>query len=142
MPLGPCVFAVADSQTDASPTPEERPRGGDRGRRGTEEEEPGAGAQRLLSLTTVSPLLSPKSAFRPIWDDPTKQLDSAPERDSRQGFVPIQAPRPSFHLFNTHRENLRQSLLHREERPPVDTRVTDSGASVWDSDSEGPCSTV
>ncbi|KAJ0008513.1 hypothetical protein NQD34_015928, partial [Periophthalmus magnuspinnatus] len=110
-------------------------------RRGTEE---GGGAKKLVTVMTGSPPLHPKSAFRPIWDDPTKQLDSAPERDSRQGFVPIQAPRPSFHLFNTHRENLRQSLLQQRGAPPGghQSNMT-TGASLWDdSDSEGPCSTV
>lgn len=97
--------------------------------------------KRLVSVRRGSPPLHPKSAFRPIWDDPTKQTDSAPERDNRQGFIPIQAlTRQSFHVFNTHRENLRQSLLQQRG---VHAAVSNSGG-LWDDseDSEGPCSTV
>lgn len=113
-------------------SPEEVMRGG--------AEEPN---RRLVTVMRGSPPLHPKSAFRPIWDDPTKQLDSAPERDSRQGFVPIQAPRSSFQLFNTHRENLRQSLLQqRGAHPGMSNGDVSTGAFWEDSDSEGPCSTV
>ncbi|TNM95856.1 hypothetical protein fugu_016939 [Takifugu bimaculatus] len=47
--------------------------------------------KRLVSIRTGSPPLHPKSAFRPIWDDPSRQDDSAPEKDVRKGFVPVQA---------------------------------------------------
>uniref|UniRef100_A0AAV2JFI1 DH domain-containing protein n=1 Tax=Knipowitschia caucasica TaxID=637954 RepID=A0AAV2JFI1_KNICA len=101
------------------------------------EEDEEEGMTRPTILKT--PRSPPKSAFRPIWDDPSKQLDSAPERDCRQVFIPIQTPRPSFHLFNTHRENLRQNLLQQRGAPPGGN----TAASLWDdSDSEGPCSTV
>ncbi|KAM9707303.1 uncharacterized protein ACNS7B_024697 isoform 1-T1 [Menidia menidia] len=93
--------------------------------------------KRLVSVKKGSPPLHPKSAFRPIWDDPSKQqADSAPEKDHRQGFIPIQAPaRQNFQSFNPSRENLRPGLAQQRETRPA--------AGLWDSeDSEGPCSTV
>ncbi|XP_029349254.1 rho guanine nucleotide exchange factor 33 isoform X2 [Echeneis naucrates] len=97
--------------------------------------------KRLVSVRKGSPPLHPKSAFRPIWDDPSKQLDSAPEKDSRQGFIPIQAPaRPNFQTFNPNRENLRPGLVQQRANHAA---VMSSGG-LWDDseDSEGPCSTV
>ncbi|XP_062296815.1 uncharacterized protein si:ch211-67f24.7 [Scomber scombrus] len=98
--------------------------------------------KRLVSVRKGSPPLHPKSAFRPIWDDPSKQADSAPEKDNRQGFMPIQAPaRQSFQNFNPSRENLRPSLVQQRgghAAPPQ------SSGGLWEDseDSEGPCSTV
>ncbi|XP_067335339.1 rho guanine nucleotide exchange factor 33 isoform X1 [Channa argus] len=97
--------------------------------------------KRLVSVRKGSPPLHPKSAFRPIWDDPSKQADSAPEKDHRQGFVPIQAPaRPSFQNFNLSRENLRPAL----SQPRGNPAAAMSSGGLWDDseDSEGPCSTV
>ncbi|XP_039993504.1 uncharacterized protein LOC120795566 isoform X2 [Xiphias gladius] len=97
--------------------------------------------KRLVSVRKGSPPLHPKSAFRPIWDDPSKQVDSAPEKDSRPGFVPIQAPaRPSFQNFNPSRENLRPGPAQQRGSGAAAT----SGGGLWDDseDSEGPCSTV
>ncbi|XP_072222160.1 uncharacterized protein [Leuresthes tenuis] len=95
---------------------------------------------RLVSVRKGSPPLHPKSAFRPIWDDPPKQVDSAPEKDSRQGFIPIQAPaRQNFQTFNPSRENLRPVLAQQRGNHTAAA----SSAGLWDSeDSEGPCSTV
>ncbi|CAJ1074818.1 rho guanine nucleotide exchange factor 33 isoform X1 [Xyrichtys novacula] len=99
--------------------------------------------KRLVSVRKGSPPLHPKSAFRPIWDDPSKQLaDSAPERDNRQGFIPIQgAARQSFQNFNPSRENLRPGLS--QQRGANHAAAINSGG-LWDDseDSEGPCSTV
>ncbi|KAK2826607.1 hypothetical protein Q5P01_020821 [Channa striata] len=97
--------------------------------------------KRLVSVRKGSPPLHPKSAFRPIWDDPSKQADSAPEKDSRQGFIPIQAAaRQSFQNFNSSRENLRPGLSQQRGNPAAAM----SGGGLWDDseDSEGPCSTV
>ncbi|XP_071353837.1 rho guanine nucleotide exchange factor 33 isoform X2 [Trachinotus anak] len=97
--------------------------------------------KRLVSVRKGSPPLHPKSAFRPIWDDPSKQVDSAPEKDNRQGFIPIQAPaRPSFQTFNPSRENLRPGQAQQRGNHAA---VMSSGG-LWDDseDSEGPCSTV
>ncbi|XP_029685519.1 uncharacterized protein isoform X1 [Takifugu rubripes] len=91
--------------------------------------------KRLVSIRTGSPPLHPKSAFRPIWDDPSRQDDSAPEKDVRKGFVPVQAAaRQSLGLG---RDNLRPSL-RRAHAAAV------SGPGLWEDseDSEGPCSTV
>ncbi|XP_026161108.2 uncharacterized protein LOC113129369 [Mastacembelus armatus] len=96
--------------------------------------------KRLLSLRKGSPPLHPKSAFRPIWDDPCKQADSAPEKDNRQGFIPIQAPtRQSFQNFTASRENLRPGPAQRGNHA-----AAMSSGGLWDDseDSEGPCSTV
>ncbi|KAM3594618.1 uncharacterized protein V6R79_010939 [Siganus canaliculatus] len=101
----------------------------------------GSYGKRLVSVRKGSPPLHPKSAFRPIWDDPSKQADSAPEKDNRQGFVPIQAPtRPSFQTFNPSRENLRPGLCHQRGNHAAAV----SSGGLWDDseDSEGPCSTV
>nr|XP_046268999.1 uncharacterized protein LOC124071951 isoform X2 [Scatophagus argus] len=98
--------------------------------------------KRLVSVRKGSPPLHPKSAFRPIWDDPSKQADSAPEKDSRQGFIPIQAPaRQSFQNFNPSRENLRPGLSQQQRGNHA---AAMSGGGLWDDseDSEGPCSTV
>ncbi|XP_041669262.1 uncharacterized protein LOC121526658 isoform X2 [Cheilinus undulatus] len=98
--------------------------------------------KRLVSVRKGSPPLHPKSAFRPIWDDPSKQADSAPERDNRQGFIPIPgAARQSFQNFNPSRENLRPGLS--QQRGANHTAAMNSGG-LWDDseDSEGPCSTV
>ncbi|XP_074548311.1 uncharacterized protein LOC141806602 isoform X2 [Halichoeres trimaculatus] len=98
--------------------------------------------KRLVSVRKGSPPLHPKSAFRPIWDDPSKQADSAPERDNRQGFIPIQAAaRQSFQNFNPTRENLRPGLS--QQRGANHAGTMNSGG-LWDDseDSEGPCSTV
>ncbi|XP_047466717.1 uncharacterized protein LOC125023462 isoform X2 [Mugil cephalus] len=100
----------------------------------------GSYGKRLVSVRKGSPPLHPKSAFRPIWDDPSKQADAAPEKDNRQGFIPIQAPaRPNFQNFNPGRENLRPCLVQRGNH----AAAMSSGA-MWDDseDSEGPCSTV
>ncbi|KAG7509741.1 rho guanine nucleotide exchange factor 33-like isoform X1 [Solea senegalensis] len=100
--------------------------------------------QRLVSVRKGSPPLHPKSAFRPIWDDPSKQgsqLDSAPEKEKRPGFVPIQAPaRQRFQGFNLSRENLRSGLAQQRGSHAAAT----SGGGLWDDseDSEGPCSNV
>lgn len=98
--------------------------------------------KRLVSVRKGSPPLHPKSAFRPIWDDPSKQqADSAPEKDSRQGFIPIQAPaRQNFQNFNPSRENLRPGLAQQRGNHAVAV----SSGGLWDDseDSEGPCSTV
>ncbi|XP_041827100.1 uncharacterized protein LOC121630731 isoform X2 [Melanotaenia boesemani] len=97
--------------------------------------------KRLVSVRKGSPPLHPKSAFRPIWDDPSKQqADSAPEKDNRQGFIPIQAPmRQNFQSFNSSRENLRPVLAQQR----ANHVVAASSGGLWDSeDSEGPCSTV
>ncbi|RVE57568.1 hypothetical protein OJAV_G00217830 [Oryzias javanicus] len=90
--------------------------------------------KRLVSVRRGSPPLHPKSAFRPIWDDPTKQTDSAPEKDSRPGFVPVQTPgRQNFYGFGSSRDDLRAVLAHQRG----------GGGGPWDSeDSEDPCSTV
>ncbi|XP_068437256.1 rho guanine nucleotide exchange factor 33 [Clinocottus analis] len=101
----------------------------------------GSYGKRLVHVRKGSPPLHPKSAFRPIWDDPSKQADAAPEKDKRKGFVPIQTPaRKSFLNFNPSRENLRpgpaqQRGLHA---------AAPSAGGLWDDseDSEGPCSTV
>nr|XP_020478593.1 uncharacterized protein LOC109973390 isoform X3 [Monopterus albus] len=97
--------------------------------------------KRLVSVRKGSPPLHPQSAFRPIWDDPTIQADSAPEKDNRQGFIPIQASaRESFQNFNPSRENLRSGLAQQRGNHAA---VMGSGG-LWDDseDSEGPCSTV
>ncbi|XP_031703241.1 uncharacterized protein LOC116383482 [Anarrhichthys ocellatus] len=97
--------------------------------------------KRLVNVRKGSPPLHPKSAFRPIWDDPSKQADAAPEKDSRQVFVPIQAPaRQSFLSFNPSRENLRPGPSQQRGNPAAGL----SGGGLWDDseDSEGPCSTV
>ncbi|KAE8290256.1 hypothetical protein D5F01_LYC11978 [Larimichthys crocea] len=97
--------------------------------------------KRLVSVRKGSPPLHPKSAFRPIWDDPAKQADAAPEKDNRQGFIPIQAPaRQSFQNFNPSRENLRPVLPQQRGNHAAAM----SGGGLWDDseDSEGPCSTV
>ncbi|XP_068194510.1 uncharacterized protein si:ch211-67f24.7 isoform X2 [Antennarius striatus] len=97
--------------------------------------------KRLVSVRKGSPPLHPKSAFRPIWDDPSKQVDSAPERDNRPGFVPIQTPaRQSFQNFNLLRENLRSGLFQQRENHVAAV----SSGGLWEDseDSEGPCSTV
>ncbi|XP_034531225.1 uncharacterized protein LOC117806401 [Notolabrus celidotus] len=98
--------------------------------------------KRLVSVRKGSPTLHPKSAFRPIWDDPSKQADSAPERDNRQGFIPIQAAaRQSFQNFNPSRENLRPGLP--QQRGVNHVGAINTGGLWEDSeDSEGPCSTV
>ncbi|XP_035024901.2 uncharacterized protein LOC118116999 [Hippoglossus stenolepis] len=98
--------------------------------------------KRLVSVRTGSPPLHPKSAFRPVWDDPSKQVDSAPEKENRQGFVPIQAAaRQSFLNLHPSRENLRPGLA--QQRCNHATAAM-SGGGLWEEseDSEGPCSTV
>ncbi|XP_029973387.1 uncharacterized protein LOC115407163 [Salarias fasciatus] len=97
----------------------------------------GSYGKRLVSVRKGSPPLHPKSAFRPIWDDPSKQ---APEKDNRQGFIPIQAAgRQNYQNFKPSRENLRPGLPQRGNP----TAALNSGG-LWDDseDSEGPCSTV
>ncbi|XP_078797343.1 uncharacterized protein si:ch211-67f24.7 isoform X2 [Oryzias latipes] len=86
--------------------------------------------KRLVSVRKGSPPLHLKSAFRPIWDDPTKQpTDSAPVKDARPGFVPVQtASRQNFHSVGSSRDDLRPVLTHQR------------GGGLWDS--EDPCSTV
>lgn len=91
--------------------------------------------KRLVSIRTGSPPLHPKSVFRPIWDDPSRQVshscvfrvsscsavpklvprlymslpslqdDLAPEKDVRKGFVPVQAA--TWQNINPRRDNLR-----------------------------------
>ncbi|XP_050934108.1 uncharacterized protein LOC127143600 [Lates calcarifer] len=100
--------------------------------------------KRLVSVRKGSPPLHLKSAFRPIWDDPSKQVDSAPEKDNRQGFVPIQAPaRQSFQSFNPSRETLRPGMAQQRGNHAAAAAAMSSGG-LWDDseDSEGPCSTV
>ncbi|KAM8914147.1 uncharacterized protein AB9W97_008109 isoform 2-T2 [Spinachia spinachia] len=97
---------------------------------------PSTRGKRLVNLRTGSPALHPKSAFRPIWDEPSKQADAAPEKDYRQGFVPIQTPvRQRLPNFNPSRENLRPGLAQHGGH---------HAAGLWEDseDSEGPCSTV
>ncbi|XP_028995191.1 uncharacterized protein LOC114848649 isoform X2 [Betta splendens] len=103
----------------------------------------GSFGKRLVSVRTGSPPLHAKSAFRPIWDDPSRQADAAPEKESRQGFIPIQAPaRQSFQSFNPSRENLRSCLS--QQRGNHAAAAAAGSAGLWDDseDSEGPCSTV
>ncbi|XP_019953501.2 rho guanine nucleotide exchange factor 33 [Paralichthys olivaceus] len=98
--------------------------------------------KRLVSVRKGSPPLHPKSAFRPIWDDPSKQVDSAPEKENRQGFVPIQAAaRQSFQNLHPSRENLRPGLAQQRCNH---TAAAMSSGGLWEDseDSEGPCSTV
>ncbi|KAL6105247.1 uncharacterized protein ACO6RY_06818 [Pungitius sinensis] len=95
-----------------------------------------ARGKRLVNVRTGSPPLHPKSAFRPIWDDPSKQADAAPEKDNRQGFIPIQTPgRQRLPNFNPSREN---------RRPGLSQHRGNHAAGLWEDseDSEGPCSTV
>uniref|UniRef100_A0A1A7X4L0 DH domain-containing protein n=2 Tax=Iconisemion striatum TaxID=60296 RepID=A0A1A7X4L0_9TELE len=96
--------------------------------------------KRLVSVRKGSPPLHPKSAFRPIWDDPSKQADLAPEKDNRQGFIPIPSTvRSTFQNFNPSRENPRP--VPSQQRGNRAAAVSSEG--LWDSeDSEGPCSTV
>ncbi|XP_074516515.1 uncharacterized protein LOC141783235 isoform X2 [Sebastes fasciatus] len=98
--------------------------------------------KRLVNVRKGSPPLHPKSAFRPIWDDPSKQADATPEKDNRQQvFKPIQVPaRQSFHNFNPSRENLRPGLSQQRGNHAAAM----SGGGLWEDseDSEGPCSTV
>uniref|UniRef100_A0A1A8IZP8 DH domain-containing protein n=1 Tax=Nothobranchius kuhntae TaxID=321403 RepID=A0A1A8IZP8_NOTKU len=96
--------------------------------------------KRLVSVRKGSPPLHPKSAFRPIWDDPSKQADLAPEKDNRQGFLPIPTTeRPNFQNFISSRENLRP--MPSQQRGNRTAAV--SSERLWNSeDSEGPCSTV
>ncbi|XP_013879026.1 uncharacterized protein LOC106528412 [Austrofundulus limnaeus] len=97
--------------------------------------------KRLISVRKGSPPLHLKSAFRPIWDNPSKQqeTDSAPEKDVRQAFIPVPAAGRSFNAFIPSKENLRPTLTQHETN---NTAATSSG-TLWDSeDSEGPCSTV
>ncbi|XP_040055209.2 uncharacterized protein si:ch211-67f24.7 isoform X2 [Gasterosteus aculeatus] len=92
--------------------------------------------KRVVNVRTGSPPLHPKSAFRPIWDDPSKQADAAPEKDNRQGFIPIQTPvRQRPPNFNPSRDNL---------RPGPSQHRGNLAAGLWEDseDSEGPCSTV
>ncbi|XP_029316915.1 uncharacterized protein LOC115027613 [Cottoperca gobio] len=97
--------------------------------------------KKLVSVRKGSPPLHPKSAFRPIWDDPSKQqADAAPEKDNR-GFIPIQTPaRKNFHNFNPSRQNLRLGPAPQRGNPAA----AHSGGELWEDseDSEGPCSTV
>nr|XP_033966757.1 uncharacterized protein LOC117467307 [Pseudochaenichthys georgianus] len=84
--------------------------------------------RRVVSVKKGSPPpLHPNSAFRPIWDDPKQQVDSAPEKDGR-GFIPIQTAPAGRKTSNNNpppsRENIRGGLWEESE------------------DSEGPCSTV
>ncbi|XP_047200895.1 uncharacterized protein LOC124855237 isoform X1 [Girardinichthys multiradiatus] len=96
--------------------------------------------KRLVSVRKGSPPPHLKSAFRPIWDDPSKQqIDSTPERDNRPGFIPVPAPvRHNVQAFNPSRKNLRPVLAQQQEN-----HAPAAGGGLWDSeDSEGPCSTV
>ncbi|XP_038141034.1 uncharacterized protein LOC119783530 [Cyprinodon tularosa] len=98
--------------------------------------------KRLVSVRKGSPPPHLKSAFRPIWDDPSKQqADSAPERDNRAGFIPVSAPgRHDFQAFNPSREKLRPALAQQRGNHAAPAA---GGGGLWDSeDSEGPCSTV
>ncbi|MED6291441.1 hypothetical protein CHARACLAT_023636, partial [Characodon lateralis] len=67
------------------------------------------------------------------------QIDSAPERDNRPGFIPVPAPvRHNVQAFNPSRKNLRPVLAQQQEH-----HAPAAGGGLWDSeDSEGPCSTV
>ncbi|XP_061823892.1 uncharacterized protein [Nerophis lumbriciformis] len=93
--------------------------------------------KKLVSVRKGSPPLHANRAFRPIWDDPSKQADPTPEKDRRQGFVPVRtSARQNFVAF---RDNLRPGLPAQ----PGFSLAPSSGA-LWDDseDSEGPCSTV
>ncbi|XP_056281500.1 uncharacterized protein LOC130200970 [Pseudoliparis swirei] len=93
----------------------------------------GSYGKRLVTVRKGSPPLHPKSAFRPIVDDPSKQqVDAAPEKDNRQVFL----QRQSFLKFNPSRETLRPG--------PAQQRGPHAAGGLWEEseDSEGPCSTV
>ncbi|XP_054652508.1 uncharacterized protein LOC129192461 isoform X2 [Dunckerocampus dactyliophorus] len=96
-------------------------------------------SKRLVSVRTGSPPLHANSAFRPIWDNPSKQANLAPEKDHRQGFIPVQTS--SRQNFVAVRDNLRlgPGLLAQ----PNFSVAPPSGA-LWDDseESDGPCSTV
>ncbi|XP_056248932.1 uncharacterized protein LOC130179856 isoform X2 [Seriola aureovittata] len=101
----------------------------------------GSYGKRLVNVRKGSPPLHLKSAFRPIWDDPSKQVDAAPEKDHRQGFIPIQAAaRQSYQSFNPSRENLRPGLA--QQRGTHAAAISSGGLWEDSEDSEGPCSTV
>ncbi|XP_075879473.1 uncharacterized protein LOC142886315 isoform X2 [Nelusetta ayraudi] len=101
--------------------------------------------KRLVSVRTGSPPLHPKSAFRPIWDHPSTQVDSSPEKDGRQGFVPVQAAssssstRQSCYTHHPSRDSGLRVSQQRGSRAPAA-----SIGGLWEDseDSEGPCSTV
>ncbi|CAL8283973.1 unnamed protein product [Lota lota] len=104
----------------------------------------GSYGKRLVSIRKGSPPLHPKSAFRPIWDDPSKQADPAPERDLRQGFVPVPGQgRHTFQKFSQKRENMRQAGA-LQQLGSGHVGATPGHGGLWDDseDSEGPCSTV
>nr|XP_057913001.1 uncharacterized protein si:ch211-67f24.7 [Doryrhamphus excisus]XP_057913003.1 uncharacterized protein si:ch211-67f24.7 [Doryrhamphus excisus] len=96
-------------------------------------------SKRLVSVRTGSPPLRANSAFRPIWDDPSKQANPAPEKDHRQGFIPVQTS--SRQNLVAVRDNLRPGpgLLAQPN-----FSVAPPSGTLWDDseDSEGPCSTV
>ncbi|XP_061651068.1 uncharacterized protein si:ch211-67f24.7 isoform X2 [Phyllopteryx taeniolatus] len=104
--------------------------------------------KRLVTVRTGSPPLRAKSAFRPIWDNPTKQAQVSPEKEHR-GFVPVQtATRPNF---VTLREQLRAGQgpglglgLGLVQPPPPSLSLAPPSGQLWEDseDSEGPCSTV
>ncbi|XP_059907465.1 uncharacterized protein si:ch211-67f24.7 [Gadus macrocephalus] len=122
----------------------------------------GSYGKRLVSIRKGSPPLHPKSAFRPIWDDPSKQVltqaDPGPDRDPRTVFVPVPGPerdprqvfvpvpgqaRHTFQKFSQKREDMRQAgALQQLGSGHVGATLGHGG--LWDDseDSEGPCSTV
>ncbi|XP_061700836.1 uncharacterized protein si:ch211-67f24.7 [Syngnathoides biaculeatus] len=105
----------------------------------------GSCGKRLVSVRTGSPPLRAESAFRPIWDRPTKQAQASPEKEHR-GFVAVQtATGPNF---VTLRERPRAGqgpglgLGHQPLLPSIS--VAPPAGRLWEDseESEGPCSTV
>ncbi|XP_077416716.1 uncharacterized protein LOC144048502 isoform X2 [Vanacampus margaritifer] len=100
----------------------------------------GSCGKRLVTVRTGSPPLRVKSAFRPIWDNPTKQAQASPEKEHR-GFLPVQTSTRAN--FLTLREHLRsgQGLA---QLPPSGFSLAPSSGRLWEDseDSEGPNSTV
>ncbi|KAM9787835.1 uncharacterized protein si:ch211-67f24.7 isoform X1 [Syngnathus typhle] len=94
--------------------------------------------KRLVSVRMGSPPLRAKSAFRPIWDNPTKQL--SPEKEHR-GFLPVKTPaRVNFLTPRDH-----QRAGQGPVQPPLSGQsVAPPSGRLWEEseDSEGPCSTV
>ncbi|XP_077394690.1 uncharacterized protein LOC144031428 isoform X2 [Festucalex cinctus] len=97
--------------------------------------------KRLVTVRTGSPPLRAKSAFRPIWDNPTKQVQASPEKEHR-GFVPVQTSVRAN--FLTLREHLRTGQGLLAQPPPSGFSLAPPGGRLWEDseDSEGPCSTV
>ncbi|XP_051941997.1 rho guanine nucleotide exchange factor 33 [Hippocampus zosterae] len=100
----------------------------------------GSCGKRLVTVRTGSPPLRVKSAFRPIWDNPTKQAHASPEKEHR-GFVPVQTSvRANFLTLREH-PRVGQDLV---QPPPSGLSVAPPNGRLWEDseESEGPCSTV